>query len=278
MTARARPPSLSPHRKSAPRSSPEFFHDMTHRRVPQALGAALLPLLAACAQQPVSEVAAPAPTPAAASARENGDGVGAARPAEADQARVYKGSGVLLRGQGAGGQLPAGPPPPPKSGPVVLNFEGADLREVVRNILGDILNESYTIDPNVGGQVTIRTTAGIPREALPATLETLLRMNGATMVYEGRLWKIVPQTAALRGNVTPQLGNSSRALPAGFSVQIVPLKYVGVGEMLKILEPFAKDAQAVRADVTRNLLILSGTEEELRHLRETIDMFDIDWM
>ena len=28
----------------------------------------------------------------------------------------------------------------------MLNFEGADLREVVRNILGDILNESYTID------------------------------------------------------------------------------------------------------------------------------------
>ena len=35
----------------------------------------------------------------------------------------------------------------PAGGGVVLNFEGADLREVVRNILGDILNESYTIDP-----------------------------------------------------------------------------------------------------------------------------------
>ena len=32
-------------------------------------------------------------------------------------------------------------------GGVVLNFEGADLREVIRNILGDILGESYTIDP-----------------------------------------------------------------------------------------------------------------------------------
>src|SRR6185437_13715260 len=80
------------------------------------------------------------------------------------------------------------------------------------------------------------------------------------------------------GNVTPQLGNSSRALPAGFSVQIVPLKYVGAAEMAKLLEPFAKDAQAVRPDITRNLLILSGTEQELRHLRETIDTFDIDWM
>jgi general secretion pathway protein D len=173
-----------------------------------------------------------------------------------------------------------GPPgaPPAGGGPIVLNFEGADLREVVRNVLGDILNQPYTIDPNVGGQVTIRTTAGIQRDALPATLETLLRMNGATMVYEGNLWKIVPQSAAVRGNVTPQLGNSARALPQGYSVQIVPLKYIGVRDMLRILEPFAKDAQAVRADDVRNLLILSGTEPELRHLLETIDMFDIDWM
>jgi general secretion pathway protein D len=246
---------------------------MTLRRVHHALAVALLPLLGACAQQPAQPDVAPAPAPIAAPT----EAANAAR-SDADRSRLYKGTGVLLRGQEAGGALPAGPPAPPATGPVVLNFEGADLREVIRNILGDILNQAYTINPNVGGQVTIRTSAGIPRAALPATLETLLRMNGATMVWESGLWKVVPQTAAVRGNVTPQLGNSSRALPAGFSVQIVPLKYVGVGEMVKLLEPFAKDAQAVRADVTRNLLILSGTEPELRHLRETIDMFDIDWM
>jgi len=118
----------------------------------------------------------------------------------------------------------------------------------------------------------------IPRDALPATLETLLRMNGATMVKTGGMYMVVPQAAAVRGNVTPQLGNSNRALPPGFSVQIVPLRYVGVREMLRLLEPFAKDAQAVRPDELRNLLILAGTEQELKHLMDTIDMFDIDWM
>ncbi len=58
----------------------------------------------------------------------------------------------------------------------------------------------------------------------------------------------------------------------------MPLRYVGVREMLRILEPFAKDAQAVRPDELRNMLVLSGTERELRHLMDTIDMFDIDWM
>ena len=106
----------------------------------------------------------------------------------------------------------------------------------------------------------------------------LLRMNGATMVKEGGLYKIVPQAAAVRGNVTPQLGTSNRALPTGFSVQIVPLRYVGVREMMRLLEPFAKDAQAVRFDELRNLMILSGTERELRYLLDAIEMFDIDWM
>jgi general secretion pathway protein D len=195
-----------------------------------------------------------------------------------DPYRIFKGSGVVVRGQQPGGAVPAVPPVRQAGGGVVLNFEGADLREVVRNILGDILNQSYTIDPAVGGQVTIRTTSGIPRDALPATLETLLRMNGATMIKEGDLYKIVPQAAAVRGNVTPQLGGTQRALPAGFSVQIVPLRYVGVRDMLRILEPFARDAQAVRVDELRNLIILSGTERELKHLMDTIDMFDIDWM
>jgi len=195
-----------------------------------------------------------------------------------DPARIFRGSGVIVKGQQPGGVVGAVPQTQSAGSAVVLNFEGADLREVVRNILGDILNEAYTIDPAVGGQVTIRTSTGIPRELLPATLETLLRMNGATMVKEANIWKVVPQAAAVRGNVTPQLGGVQRALPQGYSVQIVPLRYVGAREMQKILEPFAREATAVRIDETRNLMILAGTEIELRHLIDTIDMFDIDWM
>ncbi len=197
----------------------------------------------------------------------------------ADTAKIYKGTGQLVKGQLAGGVLPAGAPGAVVSGPAVtLNFEGADLREVVRNILSDILGESYTIDPAVGGTVTIRTTTGIPREALPATLEMLLRSNGAAMVKEAGIWKVIPAATVLKGNVTPQLGNSTRALPPGYSVQLVPLRYMGARQMATVLEPFVRDATNVRVDDLRNMLILSGTELELRHLLETVDMFDVNWI
>jgi general secretion pathway protein D len=48
--------------------------------------------------------------------------------------------------------------------------------------------------------------------------------------------------------------------------------------MASVLEPFVKEATSVRVDDMRNLLILSGTELELRHLYETIDMFDVNWI
>ncbi|MBS0321716.1 MAG: type II secretion system secretin GspD [Proteobacteria bacterium] len=204
-----------------------------------------------------------------------------AKAAQSDSQRVYRGTGVLVKGQLPGGGLPpAQAITPVGGGNVVLNFEGADLREVVRNVMGDILNVNYTIDPNVGGQgtVTLRTSSGIPRDALIPTLETLLRQNGATMVVEGGLYKIIPMSAAIRGNLAPQLGNSQRALPPGYSVQIIPLRYTSAPEMAKILEPFAKDAQAVRVDTTRNLMIIAGTQRELQHLMDTIDTFDINWM
>ncbi|MDR1529790.1 MAG: type II secretion system secretin GspD [Burkholderiales bacterium] len=205
---------------------------------------------------------------------------------EPDRVKVFKGTGIMVKGQQAGGGVPIGgasaaqsrQPSKQKIENIVLNFEAADLREVIRNILGDILGEAYIIDPTVNGQVTIRSTSGLSGDALYATLETLLRMNNSTMIKENGVYKIIPAAAGVKGIVTPQLGNSQRPLPKGFSVQIVPLKYVSASEMMSILEPFAKDAQAMRADDTRNLIILSGTELELRHLMETIEMFDIDWM
>jgi general secretion pathway protein D len=68
----------------------------------------------------------------------------------------------------------------------------------VRNILGDILNQNYVIDPGVGGSVTIRTSSGHPEERAPSDARDAARMNGATMVFddEDNLYRIVPAGAA----------------------------------------------------------------------------------
>ena len=175
----------------------------------------------------------------------------------------------------------------PKEGPpeiqltegdgLVLNFENADLRDVVRTILGDFLKVTYIYDPRVQGTVSLQTTQQLDPGAVLQTLETLLRMNGAAMVPDGGGYRILPAEDA-KGQLVPQLGESGRPLPAGYSVVIAPLRYVSASEMEKVLEPFIPLKTVLRTDQDRNLLIMAGTSYELKSLLETVRMFDVDWL
>jgi len=193
-----------------------------------------------------------------------------APPAAEGDARIYPGTGVFVNPAPLAAQPAAGPEE------ASLNFESLDVREVAKVMLGDYLRESYTVHPAVAGTVTFRTIRPIPRKDLLPTLEMLLRQNNAAIVKEEGVYKILP-VAAVRGSISPQLGGSTQPLPQGFSVVVVPLKFVGAREMAKLLEPFAAD-NTVRVDEIRNLVIIAGHQREMRHLLDTIDLFDVDWL
>ncbi len=238
--------------------------------------------LEGCATQPSTQNAGPSPS-SGISAKpqakfEGNPDTASAPPVEASVSNGKKSGAVnaskLIPGTGVFVK-PANLPTPP-AGPqdIVLNFEGADLREVVRVVMGDMLGENYTIDPKVNGTVTIHTSQPINRAAVTPILETVLRMNGAAMVKESGAYKISPLNSALRGSTTPQLG----ALQPGYSVQIVQLQYIAAREMSKILEPLLPEGSILRVDEARNLLMLAGAESEMRHALETVGVFDLDWL
>lgn len=189
------------------------------------------------------------------------------KPKADDGVKLIPGSGVFVK--------PAAPQPPPTgAGAVTLNFEGADLREVVRVMLGDMLKENYTVDPRVNGSVTIHTSQPVNTGAILSVLETVLRMNNAALVRENGIYRVAPIAVALRGGTVPQVG----ALAPGYGVQVVQLRYVAAREMAKILEPLVPEGSIIRVDETRNLLMLSGSEAERRQAQETIGVFDVDWL
>ena len=163
-------------------------------------------------------------------------------------------------------------------GDVTLNFDGTDIREVVKVILGDLLGVNYVLDPAVQGSVSLQTGRPLRRDLLIPTLETLLRMNNAALVDNAGTYEVVPLSNAIQGRVVPQLGESSRALPEGYTVQVVPLRYIGAEEMANILEPLAPEGSVVRVDTLRNLIILAGSSPSMANLLDTIQVFDVDWM
>ena len=243
---------------------------MTYR-TPLASGALLL-LVGACSALPPSLREAAAPVVPAATPAPPAQAAGTPPPSQTStpEAKVYPGTGRFTN------LVPAKPPAPPGPEEASLNFEAADIREVAKVVLGDYLKVSYTVHPSVTGTVTFRTVRPIATKDLLPTLELLLRQNNAAVVLEEGLYKVQPITM-IRGSVSPQLGGPNVPLPQGFSVVVVPLRFVGAREMERLLAPFAPD-NSIRVDEVRNLIVLAGGQRELKHLLDTIELFDADFL
>src|SRR5690348_7111885 len=67
-------------------------------------------------------------------------------------------------------------------GDVSFNFVNADVREVVREILGNQLHLNYVVDSKVQAMITAQTGGPVPKQAVLPTLESVLRANGLALV------------------------------------------------------------------------------------------------
>jgi general secretion pathway protein D len=161
-------------------------------------------------------------------------------------------------------------------GDITLNFVNADVKDVAKAILGDYLKLNYQIASTVTGTVTIQTSQPLSRDQVIPALDRALRLNNMALVSNDGIYDVVPIADAQK--------NTGAIKPAGSGVsmeygsEVVPLHYVGAAQMQKLLEPLAPAQGIVHADPSRNLLIIDGTADERKTLRDDIALFDADWL
>jgi general secretion pathway protein D len=156
-----------------------------------------------------------------------------------------------------------------------LNFENAPVATVAKVVLGDILGTGYTIDPRVQGTVSLVSVRPVPKSDIVFVLENALRLSGIVLLHDTSGYRLTPLGDAVgAGRVDSAAANPE----AGFGVSVVPLQYVSAQTLLKLMDSFATKAGAVRADTTRNLILIQGTGAERRTAVDTVLSFDVDWM
>jgi general secretion pathway protein D len=161
---------------------------------------------------------------------------------------------------------------------ITINLVGATVTEVAKTVLGDILGVNYIVSDKVKGTVTLRTVRPVDKAGLMEIFDAVLRAEGAAMVVEGGVHKIVPAAEAAAGGAPLRPQRQGRPQAGGLATDIAPLKYVSATEMERILKSAAPQAGVLRVDSSRNLLLLSGTQSELASMRELITVFDVDSM
>jgi general secretion pathway protein D len=236
--------------------------------------------LAACAMAPVTvrdraSTADPAPVSQTTSVTKDSssDEIAANDAQESLESSITLGSGTFVQ-PARGGRANAYA----SDEGVTLNFEQADLKEFLRVIFDTILQENYYVDPQIRGTVTLHTTRPVTQGAVLAILETVLEGNGAALIRDEGMFKVVPLAIAESASGSPAIGRFGSRRSVGYGIQIVPLEHVSAAEIQKIIGPFVPDGSSLRIDETRNVLILSGPRYRLEELLATIRSFDVDWL
>src|SRR5690606_20406101 len=103
-----------------------------------------------------------------------------------------------------------------------VNLEEAEIKVAARNILGEVLGISYTLDPRVTGRVSITTSRPTPAAEVLTMFESALRSSGVAMMREGNRLKLIPANEVFGA---AELDQGTTVQP-GYAVTVFPLKNV----------------------------------------------------
>ncbi len=166
---------------------------------------------------------------------------------------------------------------PVDSGKISLNFDDADIYEVI-NALSDIMGINYIIDPAVKGKVNINTSGEIDKSQLLPILETIFEINNIAMVPYGDLYKIVPVKEAYTQMMDFSIGTD----PPDFDsydqvlIQIVPLQHVAAAEVANLLKRFLRRGGDIINYDRGNFVIIIDAAANVRKLLGLIRIIDTD--
>ncbi len=222
-----------------------------------ALAATLL--ATGCVQQTQPNVLPPLPITSrdggVAAPRVNGSVAGNPPPL---QIAVSNAPGVVISTSGGGVTG--------RGGSNTLDFADTDIREVAAQILGSMLHVNYAIDPSVHGTVTLRTVTPLADNQLIPVLQSLLAENGATLVVNAGVYRILPLAQA--GGVAGGAGTAGGMM--------VPLRYAAADDLAKVLQPYVQGGARLVPVPSANALVISGEPAQRDALVELVRAFDID--
>ncbi len=160
---------------------------------------------------------------------------------------------------------------------IILNFDNADLKDVI-NTIGSITNENFILSPGVDARVTIHSAKKIPVSDVMSVFESVLEVNGMSLVRSGVFFKVIPAATAKQKPLEVRMGDYDSKVPDIDRpvTQLIPVKYVPVTEISAVLTPMLSQYGSIVANSRSNLLIVNDLSSSIVRLLKVLKEIDVN--
>lgn len=156
-----------------------------------------------------------------------------------------------------------------------LSLQNASLTQVIDQLARQ-LHINYILDPAVKGSIVLNTYGDTENLDARNLLELILRINGAGMIKEGEIYRIVPLKDAPRLPLHPEIDAKNIQEDDRIMLNMIFLKYVTVEELTKVLGEFVGENATMYSYAPANLLFILDSRRNMRRTMELISLFDSD--
>jgi len=172
-------------------------------------------------------------------------------------------------------------PPSPFAGarpgekrPISLSFDHMDIVPVLDEILGEILQVNYAIDPAIKGSISLRVKGSYSKESFMELLNSILDLNGLAITKaRNDLYKVVRKVYSGRATSTVQRG-INRGLRPGDQIVVLQPRFLNAAQTVNAVRNFISASAVMIPEPSTNSIIFSDTKENVEKVVRLISLLD----
>jgi len=157
-----------------------------------------------------------------------------------------------------------------------LNFDNVPL-DMVLNYLSDAAGFIIILDTQVHGNVSVISSHPMTRDEAVDLLNSVLNQNGYAAIRDGRTLTIVDKNDAKTRDIPVYTYDGTPAsVPKNDEIvtEVIPVRYVDASQLVSDLSSFVSPQATIVANQAGNSIVITDTQENIRHLIEIIAAVD----
>ncbi len=185
---------------------------------------------------------------------------------------------ALGPGSGATAQQvrPSRPGANEENNEISINFDNAPIMEVI-DVISRVTGKNFIIDPAVKGNVTVIAPKRVPKEEAYGIFQSILELNGFSLVPLGNVVKVVPSRTATQKSIPVVPGREASKVHGGDQIitQLIPIKYSDAQALVSIFTPLISRDANIAAYPNTNTIIITETSSNIKRLLEIVKEIDV---
>jgi general secretion pathway protein D len=159
----------------------------------------------------------------------------------------------------------------------IVNLQSEmDIQDLIQTI-SEITSENFILDESVKGKkITVIAPGGFKRENAMRLFETILSLNGFSVVKKNGTNIIVPKRDIKIKSIPTEVGNQQGEPSERFITRIVQLSNVKANDAANILKPLISREGDIVVYPAMNMLIIIETVDNLNRVLKIIENLDVE--